>query len=54
MKKSIANKWVRALRSGKYKQAKGTLVQFDNEGEKWSVIAAWGSLRMCVILAIRN
>ena len=34
MKKSIANKWVEALRSGKYQQAKGKLVVFDEEHEK--------------------
>jgi hypothetical protein len=33
MKKEIAKKWVKALRSGKYKQGKGYLKQFNNKHE---------------------
>ena len=33
MKQSIMKKWVRALRSGKYKQGKGTLKQYNRKGE---------------------
>lgn len=33
MKKDIAKKWVRALRSGKYKQGKGYLKQFTSKNE---------------------
>mgnify|MGYP007046850129 CR=1 FL=1 len=32
MKKDIAKKWVKALRSGKFKQGQGTLKQYDSEG----------------------
>jgi hypothetical protein len=31
--KNIAKKWVKALRSGKYKQGRGLLKQFDKHGE---------------------
>jgi hypothetical protein len=33
MKKEIAKKWVKALRSGKYKQGKGYLKQFTTKNE---------------------
>lgn len=33
MKKDIAKKWVKALRSGKYKQGKGYLKQFNSKNE---------------------
>lgn len=33
MKKEIAKKWVKALRSGKYKQGKGYLKQFNSKNE---------------------
>lgn len=33
MKKEIAKKWVKALRSGKYKQGKGYLKQFTSKNE---------------------
>lgn len=33
MKKQIAKKWVKALRSGKYKQGKGYLKQFNSKNE---------------------
>jgi hypothetical protein len=33
MKKDIAKKWVKALRSGKYKQGKGYLKQFTSKNE---------------------
>ena len=33
MKKDIAKKWVKALRSGKYKQGKGYLKQFTSRNE---------------------
>jgi hypothetical protein len=33
MKKDIAKKWVKALRSGKYKQGKSFLKQFNNKGQ---------------------
>ena len=33
MKKDIAKKWIRALRSGKYKQGKGYLKQFTSKHE---------------------
>lgn len=33
MKKNIATKWVKALRSGKYKQAKDALCSFDEHGK---------------------
>lgn len=33
MKKDIAKKWVRALRSGKYKQGKGYLKQLNSKNE---------------------
>ena len=33
MKKEIAKKWVKALRSGKYKQGKGFLKQLNKDGE---------------------
>lgn len=32
MKQNIMKKWVKALRSGKYKQGKGTLKQYDSKG----------------------
>lgn len=32
MKKAIMNKWVKALRSGKYKQCKADLCQVDDKG----------------------
>lgn len=34
MNKKIAKKWVRALRSGKYKKTKGTLCRVSNNGNK--------------------
>jgi hypothetical protein len=33
MKKDIAKKWVKALRSGKYKQGKSFLKQFNSKGQ---------------------
>lgn len=33
MKKEVAKKWVKALRSGKYKQGKGYLKQLDSKNE---------------------
>lgn len=33
MKKEIAKKWIKALRSGKYKQGKGYLKQFTSKNE---------------------
>ena len=33
MKKEVAKKWVKALRSGKYKQGKGYLKQFNSKNE---------------------
>jgi len=33
MKKEVAKKWVKALRSGKYKQGKGYLKQFTSKNE---------------------
>jgi len=33
MKKDIAKKWIKALRSGKYKQGKGYLKQFNDKNE---------------------
>jgi hypothetical protein len=33
MKKDIAKKWVKALRSGKYKQGKSYLKQFNSKGQ---------------------
>lgn len=33
MKKRIANKWIKALRSGEYKQAVGDIVYEDKSGE---------------------
>lgn len=33
MKHSIARQWVKALRSGKFKQGKGNLVSKDHEGK---------------------
>lgn len=33
MKKEVAKKWVKALRSGKYKQGQGYLKQYTNKGE---------------------
>ena len=33
MKKEIAKKWIKALRSGKYKQGKGYLKQFNSKNE---------------------
>ena len=32
MKQNIMKKWVKALRSGKYKQGTGTLKQYDSKG----------------------
>jgi hypothetical protein len=32
MKQNIMKQWVKALRSGKYKQGKGTLKQYDSKG----------------------
>jgi len=34
MKKEIAKKWVKALRSGKYKQGQGWLKQYNNKGQE--------------------
>lgn len=34
MNKTIMKKWVKALRSGKYKQGRGTLCQVDKKGNK--------------------
>jgi hypothetical protein len=33
MKQNIMKKWVKALRSGKYKQGTGTLKQFNSKGQ---------------------
>lgn len=33
MKQNIMKKWVRALRSGKYKQGTGTLKQYNSKGQ---------------------
>jgi hypothetical protein len=33
MKKEVAKKWIKALRSGKYKQGKGYLKQFTSKNE---------------------
>ena len=33
MKNNIMKKWVKALRSGKYKQGQGTLKQFNSKGQ---------------------
>lgn len=33
MKKEVAKKWIKALRSGKYKQGKGYLKKFNDKGE---------------------
>lgn len=33
MKKEIMKKWIKALRSGKYKQGQGTLKQYNRKGE---------------------
>jgi len=32
MKQNVMKKWVKALRSGKFKQGQGTLKQYDSEG----------------------
>ena len=32
MKQNIMKKWIKALRSGKYKQGEGTLKQYDSKG----------------------
>lgn len=32
MKQNIMKKWIKALRSGKYKQGQGTLKQYDSKG----------------------
>ena len=32
MKQNIMKQWIKALRSGKYKQGKGTLKQYDSKG----------------------
>jgi len=34
MKKDVAKKWVKALRSGKYKQGQSWLKQYDKKGEE--------------------
>lgn len=33
MKKEVAKKWIKALRSGKYKQGQGTLKQYNTRGQ---------------------
>ena len=33
MKKNIMKKWIKALRSGKYKQGTGTLKQYNSKGQ---------------------
>ena len=33
MKQNIMKKWIKALRSGKYKQGEGTLKQYDSKGQ---------------------
>jgi len=33
MKQNIMKKWIKALRSGKYKQGRGTLKQYDSNGQ---------------------
>ena len=38
MKKDIAKKWIKALRSGKYKQGKGYLKQFNTKKEQDIVV----------------